>query len=789
MDTGQRLAECIRRIRGGFHSLSDTVLGEVLARGDTSLHAQLLKGCRVRPDGQMSASRTFIVHPAIQHKIDYALWRLAMHARPEMGVHPSLLPENIRRMRFRMRGGSQWDGTHKSDAGVFRLPEEMATLPNLTTLSLAFLGMKKFPDIVLRMDRLERLDISGNPILSLPDEFLRLRRLRYLNVSYCGLERLPEGIDGLDSLVVFLAAHNSLKEAGSLWGLQKLVRLDLSRNPLESFRPPGWALPSLRVLELKDAGLDNEKMGDRLPGSIRRMDLSHNAFNDMPSAATRLENLLWLDMSRNLLKQLCPDPGSLTRLHRLDITGNESLKWLPDWLSRMEGIRRICYDGLTNLIVAHVPERQGEGMEGFRRLLADQASIGERGIQPARFEGERFLHTRMSMARARKRRLYSRLRLSEDMASDTLHRLAGYLSEDVPMEVFLTGLRILRTLGEKAAIEELLQAYVVRDGRLYGIPDVVGYFGLKSDRSDRAALEIIGWMDDATRLKHLGESRILRLSAPIDASSGLHRSFPQLEEAVLDLANGPPDGGLKDMPNLRRLTLRQGNAEDSLAMAAPWERLERLTLSNMQGEAISLNGLTSLQELELDRCEVSSVTLRGLPSLRKLLIHISDPQKRILIADCPSLLILKCSGKGRGLTGLPECRLQVTDCPALISLTIRDVSITDCPGMLAATPQLRKLVIDRCGLRRIPGVVGSLVHLETLRLRKNDIRHIPKSLTIDRPGLREIRIENAGFPELLRGLRWSPMRCQGLWLTDSAKVSLDMSYERIAWLLADPGPL
>ena len=123
--------------------------------------------------------------------------------------------------------------------------------------------LKRLPREVAGLDRLEYLDVQGNPLTELPYEIGELSRLRELRANGTGLEGVPESMDQLTDLRILMLAQNGLRnlpEALSALPFLEVLRLD--ENPLEELPRSIGSMVHLRTLGLTQKGPRSPGFGD-----------------------------------------------------------------------------------------------------------------------------------------------------------------------------------------------------------------------------------------------------------------------------------------------------------------------------------------------------------------------------------------------------------------------------------------------------------------------------------------------------------------------------------------------
>jgi Leucine-rich repeat (LRR) protein/GTPase SAR1 family protein len=202
---------------------------------------------------------------------------------------------------------------------------EDARRSGATELDLRGMGLRKLPESLGRLVKLQVLDLSFNELTALPEWLGQLTRLVSLDLSCNQLTALPEGLGRLTQLQLLRLWQNELTALPeSLGQLTQLESLNLSRNKLT-------ALP--------------ESLG--LLRKIKSLDLFCNKLTALPESLGRLTKLRTLCPNKNRLKALPESLGRLTRLESLVLSGN-NLKKLPPNFEDLRQLKTIILGDISN---------------------------------------------------------------------------------------------------------------------------------------------------------------------------------------------------------------------------------------------------------------------------------------------------------------------------------------------------------------------------------------------------------------------------------------------------------
>ena len=120
-----------------------------------------------------------------------------------------------------------------SDSLLERVLESVLKLDNLQKLNLSNNRLTTLPDSIRNLVNLQVLDLTHNQLTTLPTSLFELKSLCRLDVSCNKLTHLPDSIGNLVNLQVLLLFCNQLTTLPtSLFELKSLCRLNLSYNKL-----------------------------------------------------------------------------------------------------------------------------------------------------------------------------------------------------------------------------------------------------------------------------------------------------------------------------------------------------------------------------------------------------------------------------------------------------------------------------------------------------------------------------------------------------------------------------
>ncbi|KAI1320272.1 hypothetical protein EDD11_001487 [Mortierella claussenii] len=279
-----------------------------------------------------------------------------------------------------------------SHRGLGQIPHEFFDgLRNLRELYLDHNDIKVVPDSLLKLSKLDVLDLSCNSISSFHSAFklkklknlrrlnldhnmltdispiYKLKSLRELRMSHNFVPYLAIAIHNMAKLKILAMESNSLATLPETMGkLGNLCELRLSDNNLRTLPESIGSIRTLQVLALRsnlleklpESWKDMENLSTldlacnrltSLPGDIVRLpklthlDLHDNQIEVLPDKIGQLSNLIVLQLCNNQLRELPKDIGRLRDLHDLVLSFNQ-LQFLPDEIGKLSKLQDLKFD-------------------------------------------------------------------------------------------------------------------------------------------------------------------------------------------------------------------------------------------------------------------------------------------------------------------------------------------------------------------------------------------------------------------------------------------------------------
>ncbi len=222
-----------------------------------------------------------------------------------------------------------------------KIPCSVRKLKNLRSLKINGNQLStKWKMGIFHWDSLKSLDLSHNQLRRIPGKIHRLKNLEYLNLSYNQIRTL-KGLNKLDQIEELEISFNPIfLDPRYIVSLPNLKRL-IIRNCGLIYLPPEIS----RFKYLTKLVIPENKLTDVPPeiGSFDRLEnlmLYKNQLKDLPDELYNLSNLIWLDVYYNDLTSLSPRISRLENLEILYVSYNK-LQWIPESIGEMINLREL----------------------------------------------------------------------------------------------------------------------------------------------------------------------------------------------------------------------------------------------------------------------------------------------------------------------------------------------------------------------------------------------------------------------------------------------------------------
>ncbi|XP_021802759.1 receptor-like protein 12 [Prunus avium] len=203
-----------------------------------------------------------------------------------------------------------------------------ASFPQITTLKLASVKLRRFPDFLRNQSRLSNLDLSQNQIHGeIPNWIWRLNNLFQLNLSCNSLETLEGPLLNVTSYLSVLDLHSNQLQGQIPFFPRSAMYLDYSKNNF-TFNIPhdigdflGWTT----FFSLSSNNLHGIIPESLCNVNLQVLDLSNNSLSDtIPQCLSAMSNLAVLNLRRNnLIGTIFDNFPANCSLETVDLGGNK----------------------------------------------------------------------------------------------------------------------------------------------------------------------------------------------------------------------------------------------------------------------------------------------------------------------------------------------------------------------------------------------------------------------------------------------------------------------------------
>ncbi|KAL6638736.1 hypothetical protein ACP70R_023595 [Stipagrostis hirtigluma subsp. patula] len=238
---------------------------------------------------------------------------------------------------------------------IMELPGSFGNMTSLQHLELSDCkGVKALPESVCGLRKLQHLNLSGCfDLRKLPEAIGSLVDLRYLNMSFCrNIKELPDSFQNLRNLEHLNLSFNCYMEGlpGALRGLNSLQHLDISHNTIHTAQI--FHHGDLYHGDLCDAlGSLTKLKYLNLSNSIDHLFIKSGGKGvlnvDFIGGLTNLERL---DLSWNSIVYLPESVGNLKRVHTLNLSHCNDLKFLPDSIGAIT-LKSLLMEGCSDELI------------------------------------------------------------------------------------------------------------------------------------------------------------------------------------------------------------------------------------------------------------------------------------------------------------------------------------------------------------------------------------------------------------------------------------------------------
>ncbi|CAF1367572.1 unnamed protein product [Adineta steineri] len=239
------------------------------------------------------------------------------------------------------------------------IPREFNQLRNLHTLIMAECTLKQIPVAVWNTISIQTLDISRNKVGFIVGDIGNLSDIRHLRLSQMDLDTLPPEIGFCDKLETIDLTGNpidnlpeTLVECRQLYEFKinyktfyklldnyMLELIDEGKIRSEHIPQVIYELESLLVLDLNHTKL-NFISNEHTLLNLNELYLAHNSFTDIPESLSTMDQLKLLDMSHNRIQNI---PEHFIKIKRLEILNlsNNNLTILPSNIAQLTTLKKL----------------------------------------------------------------------------------------------------------------------------------------------------------------------------------------------------------------------------------------------------------------------------------------------------------------------------------------------------------------------------------------------------------------------------------------------------------------
>lgn len=278
---------------------------------------------------------------------------------------------------------------HSKDAVAF--PSTILEFDKLLDLRLFGFQFHELPDQIVKLNRLETLELNEIPLGAFPKQLLQLKNLKSLSLEYCELTTIPESISELSKLKTARFTYSRISEfPKGLLRSPQLEWLSLSENQIETIPAEIENLGMLKILHLSYNRISC--VPDELfkCHSLEKLWLDSNRIAVLPSSVGRLVNLVDLDLHQNELESLPKELFTLKNLTDVRVSKNKISRLDPAILAlKIEVSNDDEYNDGTfsvgdNSLVSPPPEVIDRGREAIREYFAQLDASGARLVHEAK---------------------------------------------------------------------------------------------------------------------------------------------------------------------------------------------------------------------------------------------------------------------------------------------------------------------------------------------------------------------------------------------------------------------
>jgi internalin A len=240
---------------------------------------------------------------------------------------------------------------------ITAIPDALGQLSNLIVLDLSSNEITSIPETIRQLSNLTRLDLSSNEITSIPETIGQLSHLTRLDLDRNQITSIPEAIGQLSNLTQLSFWNNQIISIPEDLGqLSNLTLLNLSNNQITSIPEALSKLLNLTLLYLWNNQITSipEALGKL--SNLTLLYLWNNQITSIPEALGKLSNLILLDLSHNQITSIPEALGQLSNLRWLSLSSNQ-ITSIPEVIGQLSNLTELS---LGDNQITSIPEALGQ---------------------------------------------------------------------------------------------------------------------------------------------------------------------------------------------------------------------------------------------------------------------------------------------------------------------------------------------------------------------------------------------------------------------------------------------
>ena len=598
------------------------------------------------------------------------------------------------------------------------IPEELALLENLAELDVSFCQLKEFPLPILRLKKLEHLDISSNFIQIIPEEIIKLQ----LKTFYLGKNALKVFPSFLHQLIDLEKTDFSScfleKNSVEIYRLRNLRKIYLRDNCFTEF-PENFCQLNLELFNVANNPLNELPVSFRNFVNLKDLDISSSNLKEIPSQILCINSLERLSAKNMALENLPENWKKCTNIRYLDLSENPLLG-LPSSVSQLQKI--------TEFKLKSCCLRQ------FPRVLL-------------------YLHSLQN------------LNLEDNFLAELPNDFRNLNMKNLNLRN-----NLLTHLPDSISTQNMLQNIDISSNKFTEFPSqILCINSLERLSAKNMALENLpeNWKK-CTNIRYLDLSENPLLGLPSSVSqlqkitefklkSCCLRQFPRVLLYLHSLQNlNLEDNFLAELPNdFRNLNMKNLNLRNNLLTHLPdsistQNMLQNIDissnkftefpsvifeLSNMKYVDLNDNFISVLPQkwdglhvvkLSLDRNPIAKISNSPLYELECV---VSLSLRNCLLNEIPTYFSSFSRMSSLDVSGNNISTNSVSTLPPnLTHLAIDQNPLGSVPQSVQSVTKLNSLSLNYCCLKDLPTFVSCLKRLETLSIHNNSLAHLPAGL-------------------------------------------------------------